>query len=189
MADAEGRRGSGTETVAGKGTGCSAPDEEDGRCHAPNFSRTSRIGRTIRAQGWTVYEIPSTRSVGISIKHRPPFGARLAGAPPHIPMASLASVSILRTSEPRPLASSYRPLRSSAPAPGVCRVVWQPGRRRRSSRAPPLRDRVLGAATRRPAWQAWRAHEAHARRELLFVTPSHETRREMRRAPLVAVQV
>ena len=118
MADAEGCCGSGTETVAGKGTGCSAPDEEDGRCHAPNLSRTSRIGRTIRAQGWTVYEIPSTRSVGISIKHRPPFGARLAGAPPHIPMASLASVSfLLSTSESRPSSCIIEPpLRTSAPA-------------------------------------------------------------------------
>jgi len=55
-------------------------------------------------------------------------------------------------------------------------------------------DRVLGAATRRPAWQAWRAPRtklSQARRHLLFFTPSHETRREMRRrAPLVpAVQV
>jgi len=122
MADAEGRRGSGTETVAGKGTGCSAPDEEDGRCHAPNLSRTSRIGRTIRAQGWTVFEIPSTRSVGISINTVRPLGrgraARLAGAPPHILMASLASVSfLLSTSESRPSSCIIEPpLRTSAPA-------------------------------------------------------------------------
>jgi len=76
-------------------TGCC--EEDHAPCDAPNLGRTRRIGRTIRARGWTVFETPSTRSV--SLTPSTPSGASSVlrgspeGAPPRSGRSSLPSPS------------------------------------------------------------------------------------------------